>query len=99
MTKQEWKELYSAARLLRDARFRSGSNSKGFNPDAPSRRIVWDITYDVIKNMGFGIIEACFNYDPQTYPIKEHPCAIKTNSKVFNRKMPIRVSKRKWREK
>ena len=103
MTKQEWKEQYGAARMLINARFGQLGRTKklvsinNFS-NKPAAKLVWDITYNHVNdNMHPSIAYAVFNGNEVTYNLLTHKWAIKQNSTAFNRKMPIRESKMKWR--
>jgi hypothetical protein len=103
MTKQEWKEQYGAARMLINARFGQFCRTiKSVNinkfTEQPASKIDWEIACNHIDdNMHPSIADAVFHGNEVTYNLLANKWAIKQNSTVFNRKMPIRASKMKWR--
>lgn len=98
MTKEEWKVLYSAARMLMNARnYRDGNYGFRIDYQEPHRKIVWDICYYKVREMHPCMLEAVFDTNTIIYPLRDNKWAVKQNSKCFNRREPIRESKLKWR--
>lgn len=96
MTRTEWYMKYRAARMLIAARNRHDGRMRNADFDDPARKLVWEICYREVECMGECIREAVFYYDRWTYPVAEAKWMMKHNSTCFNRRMPIRESKKKW---
>lgn len=99
MNREQWYTSYQAARMLVQARFYCGESDVQIDSGDPARKVVWDLTYKAIKELGGEFLrEAVFHVDLWVYDICDpsNRWAIKYNSKIFNRKMPIRESKKKW---
>lgn len=99
MNREQWYTSYQAARMLVQARFYRGEKDVRIDYGDPARKVVWDLVYRAIKELGGELLrEAVFHGDMGVYGICDSSSrwAIKYNSKIFNRKMPIRESKKKW---
>jgi hypothetical protein len=83
MNKKEWRTHYSAARLLKNARFSRFESSIGDNKIRPEQKLVWDITYSQIQQMHESIGYAVWGCKSTIYKLKENRWAIKHNSQCF----------------
>lgn len=99
MNREQWYINYQAARILVQSRRYHYGEVFAINFNEPARKVVWDIAYKAIRELGGEhLLEAVFHADGYIYDIcrPSNRWAVKHNTKTFNRKMPIRESKKKW---
>ena len=99
MNRDEWYRNRAIARVMIGSIYSSksanGSDYIGIDDNyGLAHREMQNVISD---KYGYFMLESITNYFDSIYPIKNYKWAVRHNSKQFNRNMPIRESKKKWK--